>query len=290
MYLETLHQETQDWIKSELENPNMDSIIIISGLIGLGFPTHVAYRAVLESLSPELKAQVNLIPDDPSVPWINYTTNDVVLADGHTAKLAVVVRSPEIVLVNEFLTSDECDQMIALTNTTQSFPSETIDQEINRVTNYRKSLNYVPDQSLEIVDRINNRLHLFLNFNGNAESLNITQYNIGDYYKPHTDLLRPGTEPDNPVYKEFNALGQRTVSVLIYLNDVEDGGETEFPFLGYKVYPRKGSALMFYNVDKKFLENDSTMHTGCEVRKGTKYIALKMFRQGKAHERINKET
>ena len=40
--------------------------------------------------------------------------------------------------------------------------------------------------------------------------------------------------------------GQRTVTVLVYLNDVPRGGQTYFPSLSLSVAPRKGSALVFF--------------------------------------------
>ena len=37
----------------------------------------------------------------------------------------------------------------------------------------------------------------------------------------------------------------RQISIIIYLNDVTEGGETEFPRLGLKVPPKKGTIVMF---------------------------------------------
>lgn len=41
--------------------------------------------------------------------------------------------------------------------------------------------------------------------------------------------------------------GERMATLLVYLTDDFDGGETEFPKLGLKVKPPVGSALLFYN-------------------------------------------
>lgn len=40
--------------------------------------------------------------------------------------------------------------------------------------------------------------------------------------------------------------GQRTVTVLVYLNDVAQGGATSFPALNLQVQPREGMALVFF--------------------------------------------
>ena len=44
--------------------------------------------------------------------------------------------------------------------------------------------------------------------------------------------------------------GQRTVTVLVYLNDVPRGGATAFPSLNIEVQPRRGMALVFFPSDR----------------------------------------
>lgn len=280
MYFEMLDTKVGEWVKEEILTKEIDSIIVISGLVSLGYATHVAYRAVLEVISPELKEQVDAIPFDKTVPWIDTSKNKITLGDGHTVDLVATFKSPEIILVDNMFTEEECDEMIKLTETTASVHSDEIDDNLQRFTKYRQSKNYIPDQNCSLIKKLNNRLQLLLNFDGYSETLNITRYDTGDFYRPHTDLLEPTKEPNNPMNIDFSNAGQRTVSVIVYLNDVEEGGGTEFTHLGLTVNPRKGSALFFYNVDKRLLINDSTDHCGCEVKSGTKYIALKMFRQG----------
>ena len=40
--------------------------------------------------------------------------------------------------------------------------------------------------------------------------------------------------------------GQRVMTVLVYLNDVQQGGATAFPALNLQVQPRRGMALVFF--------------------------------------------
>ena len=40
--------------------------------------------------------------------------------------------------------------------------------------------------------------------------------------------------------------GQRTITVLVYLNDVPRGGATRFPTIGLDVQPKQGMALVFF--------------------------------------------
>lgn len=59
----------------------------------------------------------------------------------------------------------------------------------------------------------------------------------------------------------------RQVSVIIYLNDVEEGGETKFTHSNITVKPKKGTVLMFPS-------NFCYMHEGCEPVSNNKYIIV----------------
>ena len=52
---------------------------------------------------------------------------------------------------------------------------------------------------------------------------------------------------------------------MTYLNDVSDGGETEFPYYNLKVTPEKGKTLIWPS-------EWTHAHRGCIVKKGPKYI------------------
>ena len=62
----------------------------------------------------------------------------------------------------------------------------------------------------------------------NQEQIGILNYQIGEYYDTHGDFF----EKDDVELEEYKlAGGQRLYSILIYLNDVEEGGELEYPNL-----------------------------------------------------------
>lgn len=58
----------------------------------------------------------------------------------------------------------------------------------------------------------------------------INKYKVGQEYKAHAD--------DGPGYS-------RVISALIYMNDVEKGGETHFPLFDVTVQPKKGRLVIF---------------------------------------------
>ena len=59
----------------------------------------------------------------------------------------------------------------------------------------------------------------------------------------------------------------RTVSVIAYLNDVDEGGETDFPRLGLAIPPRRGRVLVF---PSSYLFT----HAGQPPRSQSKYVAV----------------
>ena len=59
----------------------------------------------------------------------------------------------------------------------------------------------------------------------------------------------------------------RQISIIAYLNDVEEGGETEFADLDVKVAPRRGRVLVF---PSSFL----FMHAGLPPISGPKYVIV----------------
>jgi prolyl 4-hydroxylase len=61
-------------------------------------------------------------------------------------------------------------------------------------------------------------------------------------YKPNTE--KPEFFHDHADCWNFNT-ASRQVSYILYLNDVEIGGETVFPFYSLRVKPKKGTILMF---------------------------------------------
>jgi TPR repeat protein len=109
----------------------------------------------------------------------------------------------------------------------------------------------------------------------NAEPLTILRYGPGQEYKAHMDyLVGPATGEQMQ-----RTGGQRLVTAFVYLNDVEEGGETDFPELGARVSPVGGRAVKFFNLTPGREPNPRTRHAGCPVLKGEKWLATYWFRE-----------
>ena len=67
--------------------------------------------------------------------------------------------------------------------------------------------------------------------------------------------------------------GVRLLTFYLYLNDVEEGGGTEFDQLGVTVTPKRGRAALWPSVknDNPNQQDGRTTHQALPVAKGVKY-------------------
>ncbi len=101
---------------------------------------------------------------------------------------------------------------------------------------------------------------------GNAEPMQLIEYELGDRYGKHHDWVPQFT---------LNVVGPRVLTFFLYLSDVADGGETSFDVLNISVRPKMGSALLWSNADEvDYLKRDGRMtHEAVPVIGGTKVAA-----------------
>ena len=109
-----------------------------------------------------------------------------------------------------------------------------------------------------------------------GEPLQGQRYAVGQEFKPHTDYFTPGGR-DWELYCAVS--GQRTWTFMIYLNDVETGGATRFKAVGKTFQPEAGKLVCWNNRKTDLSENPNTLHHGMKVRKGTKYVITKWYRE-----------
>jgi prolyl 4-hydroxylase len=102
-----------------------------------------------------------------------------------------------------------------------------------------------------------------------AETCQVLHYKVGEYFSPHFDFFDPEFEGHAAMLAKY---GQRLATVLVYLNDDLDGGETDFPKLGVRHKGAKGDALMFRNVDGEGRPDRRTLHAGLPPTGGEKWL------------------
>ncbi|AEF04110.1 prolyl hydroxylase family protein [Alteromonas naphthalenivorans] len=111
-----------------------------------------------------------------------------------------------------------------------------------------------------------------------GEVLNLLRYVPGQEYKPHYDALNRLHDA-----KTFEDGGQRTKTAIIYLNTVNEGGNTTFPKLGMRVSPNKGNMLVFNNSDDKGNVLINSYHAGESTQKENKWLVTKWIREHKTN-------
>ena len=111
------------------------------------------------------------------------------------------------------------------------------------------------------------------------ESTNILNYQRGEEYKRHFDFITPIEEQEPLFARQLQAFGQRMATVLVYLNDGYEGGETEFPRLNWSFKGKTGDALIFWNLSASGQGEPLSLHAGNPVTKGEKWLLSKWVRQ-----------
>ncbi|CAC5411611.1 P4HA [Mytilus coruscus] len=117
----------------------------------------------------------------------------------------------------------------------------------------------------------------------NSEPFQIVNYGIGGMYHPHFDALLSdkrlqGVVEANEI-QELKGTGDRIATWLYYLNDVEVGGATVFPNINTRVPVIKGAAAFWYNLLPRGDSDNRTLHAGCPVVIGSKWVGNKWIRE-----------
>ncbi|XP_050100232.1 prolyl 4-hydroxylase subunit alpha-2-like [Anopheles aquasalis] len=102
------------------------------------------------------------------------------------------------------------------------------------------------------------------------DQLQIGNYGVGGHYSTHHDYDVPADGQE-----AFPSLGKgnRVATVMYYLSEVDVGGATVFPNIDVAVFPRKGSAVFWYNLHRNGTADPRTLHAACPVMLGSKWVA-----------------
>ena len=186
---------------------------------------------------------------------------------------------PRIATVKGYLSSPACDWLIALgrpiLKAAQVYDAETGDL---RADSNRS--NSAAQLDLERMDTltafVRARIAALANVSiAGLETSQILHYRVGEEFAEHCDFL----DPSNPGHARDVALhGQRALTVLIYLNDDYEGGDTTFPALGRGFRGHKGDALIFWNLTPEGAPDWRTRHIGTAPTRGEKWLFSQWIR------------
>uniref|UniRef100_A0A8D8LH18 procollagen-proline 4-dioxygenase n=1 Tax=Cacopsylla melanoneura TaxID=428564 RepID=A0A8D8LH18_9HEMI len=196
-------------------------------------------------------------------------------------KMEEVSRSPLIRIYHDVIHDGEIELMKSLTtphlNSANVFnPDAGVQQSEDRISN--NAWLYDPDrypiisgvpqppEQAHLYRVINKRLEDCTGLNGvGTEGFQVNNYGIGGHYLWHYDSLYYNDK--SGTYKN-----DRLATWMFYLNDVVEGGNTVFTRLNIAIPPMKGAAVFWYNLHPSGLNDFRTLHAGCPILQGTKWV------------------
>jgi prolyl 4-hydroxylase len=227
-----------------------------------------ALLQALEKSGPSSKAIRGDHPSGPNAPGLDVRAP------------VVLNESPYVAIADDVLSPVDCVHLIELARTATLRPALTVHPQNAQLV--RNELRTSSSSSIEAFHEdpwavwLQRRLcALFGADLASAEPLAVLHYAPGQEYRPHRDYLQPSslTSPDG------KRGGQRTHTVFVYLNDVAAGGETAFPELDITIKPQRGRAVLFTNITQDGQPDPRTLHAGCPVIEGEKWLATLWLRE-----------
>jgi prolyl 4-hydroxylase len=193
--------------------------------------------------------------------------------------LKAISVAPRAFLIEKFLSPEDCQAIIDLSQqkglqlstlhtgatakqaqdlSTRSSSNTWLPQDTNDLTEsiYKKAA-----QVMQLDPELFQKFHeSSAHHHSIAESLQVVRYRKnGEEYQPHHDFVYPSV---NHRYQP-----SRFATLLIYLNDVPEGGETRFPrslnnynAKGLEISPKAGQAVLFYNILEDGNVDDLSQH------------------------------
>lgn len=259
---------------SLLRSHGHDAKAIHGELMSIGWHEKAAEHAIAEifdskSISPQLHGR-RVGPDLSRLP------SRLDLGD-RGASVQVRVHHPDLCLVGDFLSVDECERLIAdatpLLRRSLIIRADGVVDENGEEAYSRTSdqANFLPGAS-ELVDTIQQRVSRFTGWPAtHMENTQVVRYRPGADFGPHHDFFDPEAHRGL-----IDREGQRIATLILYLNTPPDGGVTTFTDIELEIYPQRGSAVYFAYPQQS--PASLTMHSGAPLGSGEKWIATYFLR------------
>jgi len=188
-----------------------------------------------------------------------------------------ICEAPRIRIARNFLSPAVCDWLIGRARGRLQ-PAKMIDAlgATPRFTAERTNSDYLIDivEADVVMMLVRARIAAFMEIpTMGFEPPQVLHYAVGQELKPHFDFLQHSVS--DTIAEE---MGQRIATVLIYLNDDFDGGETDFPRAGIRHKGAQGDVVTFANVDPTGSPDPMTLHAGLPPVRGEKWLLSQWIR------------
>jgi prolyl 4-hydroxylase len=201
----------------------------------------------------------------------------LLLKDGYETGVQVA-DDPHVWVFDNFLSPDECLHIIELAEprmddalVSRLGSNSASERRTGRVAWVKH------DQTATIRSLVRRVGDLVAIHPSHAENLQVIHYATAQEYQPHFDAWDIETDKG----KEKTARGgNRAVTALMYLNEVEGGGGTGFPKLDVEVEAIPGRLVIFHNLyEGGSTRHRKSLHGGLPVTAGEKWACNLWFRE-----------
>ena len=271
----------QDWLTTNVvrgcTEPDMLKVMTDNGFEPV-FARHAI--GIVAAMAERVKSAPNaaMLTDYQADP-IRLSAGTRLRAHDREVRIAMSLANPNVALIDGLLSEPECDKLIQLASGRLK-SSEVVDRESGG--SYQSDVRRSEGCHFErgenaIVQRVEERIRALTGIPVDCgEPLQMLHYGIGGEYLAHQDFF----DPKDPGSAKLTRIGgQRVATLVIYLNQVADGGSTDFPELELSVKPNKGSAVYFEYHNQAGQLDPRCLHAGTPVAKGDKWIVTKWLRE-----------
>lgn len=263
----------RDWLKENVERGCGAESMIESMVASGSFARPIAAAAVNAAFAAHVGVGQQTLR-----PFIHAGQN-ILKAVDRDVEIVTALADPRIVVLKNVVSPQECAELAAQVASRMTRSSVIANTNGGTETHSHRTSRGGMFQRGEtaLVGRIEARIASLINWPvDHGEGLQVLSYGPGDEYRPHYDWFDPGLPGPR---KHMEHGGQRVGTFIMYLSDVESGGSTSFPHVGFEVFPSMGSAVFFANVTAAGEPDPKTLHAGTPVISGSKLIATKWLRQ-----------
>lgn len=192
-------------------------------------------------------------------------------------KYKVYSEDPYLIVLESFLSDKEISDILKTVKDDQFQRSYVVEGNTGSAIHKDRTSSsaMLGRSSSETVRNIETRVNKIFNLSNVAyqEPYQLVRYGPGQKYSPHFDYF---IENIPWAKKEVAERGQRVATILAYLQEPDGGGDTVFPRLGIRVPPKKGTAVLWFDMDGNGNVDPRTEHGGAEVSSGVK-IAMNIW-------------
>lgn len=263
--LPSIDASWQEWIDTNIKR-GCEVEGMVRAMVERGFHHEQARQAILRKKTYTCKDQDFAWMDLPKIK----TTDREIL-------IHATIDKPKIAILDNVLSLEECQGVIERAKSKLQVAT-TVDINTGQSTVHaartgRAAYFGAIDPMMAAITRRVSEIMRMPEKHG--EEFQVAHYDPGQRYKPHFDYFPPA---DKGSHVHLKNGGQRCATLLIYLNEVEQGGTTSFPRLNLKVHPQVGRAVFFHYSTPEGQVDPLSEHGGDPVIKGEKWIMTKWMR------------